>query len=179
MSFTSKLRWFNDEERPWVFDPFDQMDGADHRTSIKPGFDANEMMDIATILPTVGVGGKAALGAKTVAKKSFKSFTAKKAAKKAELKTQKSSMRKFKAETREIGKQTQKTHKVNNAMENASKTKKAQDRRQQTQSLRNSTKQARRVTDKPSARSQETAKIVNDLAEKSFAAFKNSHGGAK
>ncbi len=182
MSFTSKLKWFNDEERPWVFDPLDLKDGSEPRniTEWKPRVDTDEMMDMTWVLPpVVGAGGKIGVGAK-----SFASFSKKKAAKKAKESAQKEGSKRFKAETEKIHQENLKRHRMNNAMERGSKTRKAQERRQQTQSLRESTKKEaqrnRRATDKPSARSQETAKIVQDLAnksmKKSFAAFKSKQG---
>jgi len=185
MSFTSKLKWFNDEERPWVFDPLDSYDGSKPRriTDWKPRVDTDELMDMTWALPpVVGAGGKAALGAK-----SFASFGKKKAAKQAKISAQKEGAKKFRAETEKIGKQTEKTNRANNAMEKGNKTRKTQERRQQTKDLRESTRkeaqQNRRSTDKPSARSQETAKIVYDLAakskQKSFAAFKSRQGGMR
>lgn len=183
MSFTSKLKWFNDEERPWVFDPLDLSDGSKPRkiTEWKPRVDTDELMDMTWVLPpVVGAGGKAALGVK-----SFAAFGKKKAAKKAKLEAQKRAAKEFRAETEKIGKQTQKTIRANRAMEQGSKTKKAQERRQQTKDLRESTRHNRRSTDRvePSKRSQETAKIVHELAtnskkKHSFAEFKSRQGRA-
>lgn len=54
------LKWFNNEDRPWVFDPFKQKEGSE--THAPQGVDAREIMKMASLLMVPARGAAALKG---------------------------------------------------------------------------------------------------------------------
>lgn len=156
----------------------DNMGYTSHRGDVDSN--AYKAGEVASYAMPIGVGLTAGTRAADVVGTGFANWSKRRAAKSAAKKAPREKAgKKFRAETEKIGKQTQKRETANDALEARQKSRQVQERRKATGELKDSLKRSRRAGDKtpPSARSNQTKKIVEELASNSkkkhsYAAYK-------